>query len=373
MASPSTQHVPTSKDFTDLVKEVQRISGENARISGENVVLRQSQVAAAALVPPPVAPVAPTPSRFPTVLQQALRTTKVSKFNGARDKDARMWLFAVNRSFKAYPDAVDDDKISLAVEMLEGPAMEWWRYQETVADEGESNLPSTWQEFSDAFISKYEPVNAKQRYRDQLASLRQTGSVSAYATAMCNLFQRMPGMDAETKLDTFERSLKTDVQRELRIRMPQTLTEAITMAENYDTVTYRRDASRSSAPTARYGGPQPMELGALRDERDEEECGYDEGGDDDGQRDDDGDDEAYSDLIARMNAIEVRRNGPRPLLRQASTSAPPPPKMIGAPLTSEQKSWARAKGLCWNCYQSGHGASTCPHIRSPAKDRAPRS
>lgn len=317
--------------------------------------LQVAQVARSLATPASIPAPTPAPRAGPSVLAQLLRSTKAPKFAGSRDEDIRSWLYMIEKAFLITPDAVDNDKIAFAVQMLEKHAADWWRYLDISAGLDGTSLPSTWSSFSDVATAKFEPVNAVEQVRDKLAAMRQTGSVSAYAVAMCNLFQRLPTLHPLDRLDRFCRTLKPDVQRELRLRRPETLEDAIRMAESFDTLTYRHD-TRAFAPVSRNNGPQPMELGALYTDENEDE---------DGRGNEEEDDE-YEDLRLRMNAMESRFE------RRLPTTAPPPPKTIGAPLTAEQKTWARAKGLCWNCYKTGHGSSTCPLSKHP-KDVAPRS
>ena len=76
--------------------------------------------------------------------------------------------------------------------------------------------------------------------------MEQRTSVQTYVHDFRELALQIPDLSEAEKLDRFLRGLKPRLQRELAIRDPRTMDEAVNMAERIDTVDF---ASQRCSPT----------------------------------------------------------------------------------------------------------------------------
>ena len=81
--------------------------------------------------------------------------------------------------------------------------------------------------FKEVVSDYFTPVNSKRQTRDRLAALRQTSLVRAYATELRKVILEIGNVSEDEKLDRFVRGLKFSVRKQVELREPQTLTEAI--------------------------------------------------------------------------------------------------------------------------------------------------
>lgn len=290
-----------------------------------------------------------------------LRLGKPTKFTGRREDamDIHAWLFGLDTTFNAYKITADSDRIIHGSSLLDKIALDWWRYEVEASKSGGPALPSTWAEWCALIVAKFEPINAERNARDKMASLRQTGSVTSFAIALQNLMLKTPSMHADDRKHRFIQGLKPHIQRELSIREPVDLREAVNMAERIDAVTYRPSSSVGRASSSTHG-PQPMELGALAESDDERD-------EDVGDEWDEDDEDAYQLAAATVGNAAGRRPAP---LASRRASVPIAPRR-GAPLTSAQKKYARDNGLCWSCMKPGHPSAQCPDKIGHPKGGAP--
>ncbi|ODQ51497.1 hypothetical protein SAICODRAFT_8798 [Saitoella complicata NRRL Y-17804] len=84
----------------------------------------------------------------------------------------------------------------------------------------------------------FAPVNAARALRDEWHGSRQTTSVGEYVTRLNNLRIQIPEIRDIEFLDKFIHGLKPKVRLELELRNPQTLDEAIMIADRYDSITF---------------------------------------------------------------------------------------------------------------------------------------
>jgi hypothetical protein len=124
-------------------------------------------------------------------------------------------------------------------------------------------------------LQDFKPVNAVQRAKDRVATLRQTRSASEYCDNFRKAVLEVPEMSEAWKLDAFFRGLKPHVQRELERYPPTDLYEAMRQAERIDAIEFkysrnvqkfreRTNIAHGFGPGASHSnGPVPMELGAV--------------------------------------------------------------------------------------------------------------
>jgi len=261
---------------------------------------------------------------------------------GGKKEDVTAWLYGLEVFFMlaTIPAAT---RIPFAVALLKGAALSWWRSLHLAG-----NLPVTWDEvngdgFKKRITETFQSVNPVRAARDQLARMRQTGSVSGYAAAFRNTALEIPGITDDEKKDRFIRGLKQRTQEEVTIRDPSTFEEAVRIAERYDAATFslqrqtfgstHSNGQRSGAQ--RYGGnqrntgnsgPTPMELGAMQQAQPAR---------------------SYAEVAG--NKQRIQRLQDSPALRMQLIK----------------------EGKCFYCREHGHMALSCPKKKTAAADRAP--
>ena len=192
-----------------------------------------------------------------------------SRAQDAKAMDVETWVFQFERYVSACNMGLEK-YVDYAACLLRGPAAIWWRVRSQ-----NGNLHVTWEQFKAMVIQDFKPVNAAQRARDRVATLRQTRSATEYCNEFRMAVLEIPDMSESWKLDAFFRGLKPNVQRELERYPPTDLYEAMRQAERIDAIDFKYSRSsqksrersnfnpgfRQSAPHS--DGPVPMELGAL--------------------------------------------------------------------------------------------------------------
>lgn len=192
-----------------------------------------------------------------------LKPLKPATFHGLYAEDTASWLFLCRQYFDAC-GMPSSQKVKFAAAFLRDNAATWWRMQVQHTDARGMEL-LTWEQFEQALQRQFERPNAKKVLRDRLFNLRQQRSVFEYVAKLREVTVQIPDLSEGEVLDKFIRGLKPAVRKELELRDPATLEEAIRMAERADSVEYRMRSAYAER-SARYGpsnGPVPMELGAL--------------------------------------------------------------------------------------------------------------
>ncbi|KAJ9522820.1 hypothetical protein QJQ45_023603 [Haematococcus lacustris] len=105
---------------------------------------------------------------------------------------------------------------------------------------------TSWTCFVAAFERQFAPVNRLRHARDRLAALTQTSSVRRYLGEFTALCLEVTDLSPAEQLDRFIRGLKPSVRRELELREPTSFSEASTIADRVDAISYSTSASRSS-------------------------------------------------------------------------------------------------------------------------------
>jgi hypothetical protein len=98
-------------------------------------------------------------------------SVKLKEFNGTSDENIITWL-TVLEEIMGNRLVTDDERISVAVSLLGGTALQWFvnlklKYQR----------PASWSEFREKIISQFQTVDFQEHLRQQLFQLRQKHSV----------------------------------------------------------------------------------------------------------------------------------------------------------------------------------------------------
>lgn len=269
-----------------------------------------AQVAAQAVAAPLAAPPAALPAHN-------IKPTTPPAFSGTVKEDVELWLWQVQRWFEAGRVQHELEKIALGTGLLRNAALAWWRNREQ-----EAAVPIVWEDFAREMKANFQPINPAQTMRNQLATLRQRGTVLEYATDFRNVTLGIPGITDDEKKDRFIRGLMPRTQADVIMRDPNTFAEAVQLAVRFDTLYKTRRTNlgfHNAADTA-----TPMELGAISE-------------------------------TANMQTANFRQHGRlQPGNRGGSGS--PRPRLRYA---LQQK--LMKEGKCFHCQQTGHMWRQCPN------------
>ncbi|CAI7733187.1 unnamed protein product [Closterium sp. NIES-53] len=203
------------------------------------------------------------PAPAPAVVSARLKAPEPEPFvPRKRDLPVRRWLFQMEE-YLSLCHVNQAEWARHAGMMLQGAAATWWQSCHAAI--------STWEEFSASLRINFEPVNAIERARDNLAELRQHRSVAEYINRFRELVLEIPDIPAAEQIDKFKHGLKPKIRTEVELRGATTLDEMIRVAERFDTINfaaYQGFQGRTGQPTTaghtnHFNGPTPMELGVV--------------------------------------------------------------------------------------------------------------
>lgn len=118
-------------------------------------------------------------------------------FNGTADENIITWLTSLDEIMTGRV-RTDDERISLAVSLLGGTALQWF-----VNLSLKNQRPSSWKSFKDALIDHFQPPDFQENLRQQLLSLRQKQSLADYVAAFRNIIGQVTEMDELTQVMFF--------------------------------------------------------------------------------------------------------------------------------------------------------------------------
>ncbi len=280
-------------------------ASQGAIAAAAQAAAREAVAAVAAAQVAPAVPAQP-PANVHQPAPHILKPEKPSTFSGLKETTrVTVWLFEVVSYFNAVSCHDPSQRIVYAAALLRGPAAVWYRNHKTTVERSTAQDFTTWDAFSNALINEFHPANYQRVARDKLASLVQRNSVQNYAYQFRLAILDIDNISEEEKIDRFLRGLKPAIQRELELRPPATLQEAISIAERVDAVDYRMSRRQG------------------------------------------------------MNNFTPRRpplnSGPAPMQVDAITGRQPYVK-----LTEAARAQLRAEGKCFYCREKGHSAFDCP-------------
>ena len=149
------------------------------------------------------------------------------------------WFFHMEMFFQ-YAHISDGDKVGQATMLLRDAAEAWWRSHvvETTGADGtaQSDRITTWEQLKDGLGSAFTPVSEKEVARSRLYDLRQIGSVQTYTQTFRELCFSIDDLSVAEKRTLYFRGLKAHILKDVRLRFPKTLEEAIVIAESVDVV-----------------------------------------------------------------------------------------------------------------------------------------
>ena len=119
------------------------------------------------------------------------------------------WLFQMKQYLEIHQQNLDM-AVPFAATYLRGNALLWWRNLGIL-------MPQTWTTFATAITKEFQPIDAIQTARDQLANLVQTHSVSEYTAAFQLLALAIPDLSLAETLHRYIFNLKPKTKMEVKI------------------------------------------------------------------------------------------------------------------------------------------------------------
>ncbi|XP_038982115.1 uncharacterized protein LOC120110620 [Phoenix dactylifera] len=168
--------------------------------------------------------------------------------------DPYEWLDRVEQYFLVY-EIPREEKVTLASYHLEGRANRWWRWLRNLYAREEN--PLGWTEFMDEFLKQWGP-SPTINHHGQLAKLKQEGKVHDYIDQFRQLQTMVEGWSEEALLGTFVVGLKPWLSKEIKLKQPTKLQEAMRMAEIMDQNTFHDRRPTKESSNHKDSKPLPM-------------------------------------------------------------------------------------------------------------------
>lgn len=192
-----------------------------------------------------------------------VQAAKPRTYNGSLGSDPSVWLF----QYQQYVDVLavpQSSWVRLAATYLDGKAATWWR---GLVKQNHDNVNEiTWDQFKQNLVAVFKPVSSSKIARDKLAVLKQDRSVNLYNSQFTELVLEIDNIAESEKLDRYIRGLKRDVKIEVEKSEPNTLVDAMRIAQRYDSISFY---SRQTAYSPNYhlssgnNSYAPMDVSAI--------------------------------------------------------------------------------------------------------------
>ena len=241
-----------------------------------------------------------------------------------RGQSVDTFLFTIEKIFDFY-EIEESNKVCTAVNYFRDAALRWFKFMEREFQQS----PPSWTHFKSLLIQHFKAANTETIIRNRLNNLRQIGSVIGYNDAFNKLIIELPDIDENTKIDMYCRGLKQQVQLHVRLRAPESLNIAQSVAMNVDNIigtttfgkpkSFNTTSRFSNADTPSSSNSAPMELGNTQQDREQE------------------------DADTELSAISGRYRGSHKLSKDELQQ-----------LMREKK--------CFKCKETGHMARRCPNF-----------
>jgi hypothetical protein len=210
-------------------------------------------------------PVAGTPAA-----QTAVKLSQPDKY-GERKGYVSAWLSMIEDAFvETHTDA---EPIRWATSFLSDDAATWWTRVNYSDDR-----PLTWDDFKESIANHFESSRKLEDAFEKVLTRRQEGSVCRYVSAFQTQLHLFGDMAERDKVLYFKRGFRTYIQAHVRVQDPQTLSEAIKIAEIADlgakdhrfshrNCRYSNPSTNHHTSTCQPGpsstGPTPMDIGNI--------------------------------------------------------------------------------------------------------------
>ncbi|TXG63858.1 hypothetical protein EZV62_010852 [Acer yangbiense] len=163
--------------------------------------------------------------RMPIYGQQREPWRGVAVYEGDRRKERHHSRGP--RKSKVY-EVARANRVSTACIYLDGKANSWWRWIKAQYEQNGKQMG--WMAFERDFLAQWGPLPVV-NHHGQLAKLKQEGKVQAHIEEFRRLQILVRGWLEESLLGTFIEEFKPRLAREMKLKRPQRLIEAMKMAE----------------------------------------------------------------------------------------------------------------------------------------------
>jgi len=262
---------------------------------------------------------------------------KLQQFGGERSGSAlETWIFQTEQYFEIN-QVPRSDRVPLASMHLRASALLWWRERCNAVKRDVEDPIQTWTDFVARLRRYLQPADQARMFKFKLKDLKQTGSLTNYVSEFLDLALQLPELNDAEKVDSFVWGLQSQTKNEVLYRNPESLEEAITIAERYDTFILR---SKRDSDFSRTGFKDRSRSGNYRNEKN-----YD--------RSHEGSTEKPSFDRSNHRSDKNREQSDRvkPFIKVDSS---------GLPLTP-----------CHNCGKTGHWRRNCKEPRKASSDSTP--
>lgn len=164
-------------------------------------------------------PLLPTPPPF-SDHQPKPPKLHLQPFDGSNPLE---WIFQADQFFTYYSIPPHQRLAHIAPYMVDD-ALGWFQWMH------KNGVLSTWPEFTHALELRFGPSNFE-NHQQALFKLRQTTSVTTYQRDFERLCNRVVGLPHQAILDCFLSSIKPEIQYELAILKPGSISDAIGLAK----------------------------------------------------------------------------------------------------------------------------------------------
>jgi Ty3 transposon capsid-like protein len=205
-----------------LVAQVQQLGVQLAAAQQEIVQLQQQNQALQQVNQP----------------RRGAKPPKPSKFSGRNLKQsAQDFCFELRTYLLATGEDLNSQQaVECSASYLCGTALTWWRAYCNQVEHGQAPQFTTFAQFSEALIKRFTTLPPDYAARMRLSALRQTRSVRDYADKFNACMVELPNMDEADRIHNFIRGLKTAIQMDVTLKKPPTLTDAIELACQADSL-----------------------------------------------------------------------------------------------------------------------------------------
>lgn len=225
------------------------------------IASQQAQQPVVQQQPQPAPTAAATSSRM-----GSFKPPKPETYSGKQPTTLPSWFISMQSYLEATGVALDTpEAVRGAASYLSGKALEWYHLQFTRS--GNTVPYATYADFKQALQDYLLPVDPAYAARDKLDRFRQLTSAQDYVTGYNALMLNIPDMSEADRVHNFVRGLKQQVQTQVLMQQPTTLSQAQQLAIKADAAVYKSKPSgfgyRSTLPSSSTpNGVTPMELGA---------------------------------------------------------------------------------------------------------------
>lgn len=201
--------------------------------------------------PPPTNPhVSYSIPPLPPVVATNKTVPPPKPYDGKPYSNIDTWCYYMQAYLRANAATLPDEesRVDCAAAHLSESAATWFVH----LAEFEHTKPATWEAFKAALKERFQPIAATRTARANLRSLQQGNkSVQEYTDAFYKQIQLLPNMEEEGKLEAYMVGLRPNIEREVDLRNPNTLQEAMTYAQGAD-IRARNRSNHNQYGTSNY-------------------------------------------------------------------------------------------------------------------------